>query len=259
MSAVLSALGPGIAVVLGGSQGIGAAVVARLVAARRRTVVVARTAEVLERSCREVDPTGEIAVPLVCDVTEPDAGSRIADAATQSFGALPSAIVHCSSIFTPGTLFESSPDTVGEVFDTNVVAPFRVIRTLLDRRSAEAVPGPLSEPGAVVVINSTAGLQMNFDSSICSASKIAVRALTDALRREVNPQGVRVTSIFPGRTDTRMLQQVLDYERSEFDPDLALAPEDVADAVMVALCSASSAEITELVIRPVRRAAAVTC
>lgn len=255
---VLSVLGPGIAVVLGGSQGIGAAVVARLVAAGRRTVVVARTADTLRRSCRDIDPTGDIAVPLVCDVTDADAGTQIADMAMETFGGLPSAIVHCSSVFTPGSLFESSPDTVGDVFDTNVVAPFRVIRTLLDRRSDETDSGVNPDPGAVIVINSTAGLQMNFDSSIYSASKIAVRAMTDALRREVNPQGVRVTSIFPGRTDTRMLQQVLDYEGADFHPDMALAPEDVADAVMVALCSVSTAEITELVIRPVRRSTAGT-
>jgi NADP-dependent 3-hydroxy acid dehydrogenase YdfG len=82
------------------------------------------------------------------------------------------------------------------------------------------------------------------------ASKHALRALADSLRAEVNESGVRVLSIFLGRTASEMQEQLHDEERRNYRPELLLQPQDVASAIVSALMLPRTAEITDIHVRP---------
>lgn len=70
------------------------------------------------------------------------------------------------------------------------------------------------------------------------------------LRAEEGPHGVRVTSLFPGRTATDMQREVRTAEGGEFEPDRYLRPATVAEAVRFAVTAPDEAQVPELVLRP---------
>ena len=78
------------------------------------------------------------------------------------------------------------------------------------------------------------------------------RRLADSLREEVHHDGVRVISVFPGRTATPMQAQVHEMEGRAYDPNACLRPEDVASVVLNALTLPESAEVKDISIRPMR-------
>ena len=106
--------------------------------------------------------------------------------------------------------------------------------------------------GHVVFINSTAGIQSGPNVSAYSAGKHALRAAADALRQEVNRDGIRVLSVFPGRTDTPMQAALLAQEGRAAPPGRLLDPVDVAAMIVAAIALPHSAEVTEIMIRPSR-------
>jgi NADP-dependent 3-hydroxy acid dehydrogenase YdfG len=83
-----------------------------------------------------------------------------------------------------------------------------------------------------------------------SASQHSLRVLADALRDEVNMQGIRVTSIYLGRTATKRIAKLFNAERKVFNPALLLQPDDVAESVLYALSLPATAEVVDLTIRP---------
>jgi NADP-dependent 3-hydroxy acid dehydrogenase YdfG len=74
--------------------------------------------------------------------------------------------------------------------------------------------------------------------------------VADSLRDEVNPDGVRVLSIFAGRTATPMQETVHHLENKAYDSRLLLQPEDIASVVINALALPRTAEVTDIHIRP---------
>jgi NADP-dependent 3-hydroxy acid dehydrogenase YdfG len=77
--------------------------------------------------------------------------------------------------------------------------------------------------------------------------------LADALRDEVNPAGVRVLSVYPGRTATDQQASIYELEGRAYVPETLLQPEDVAATVVGALTLPRTAELTDLRVRPMRK------
>jgi NADP-dependent 3-hydroxy acid dehydrogenase YdfG len=102
--------------------------------------------------------------------------------------------------------------------------------------------------GNVVLINSGAGLNARPGWGPYAASKFALRAFADALRAE--EPGLRVTSIYPGRTDTPMQQAIIADEGREYRPEEFLKPESVAAAVLAAVNATDDAHLTDVSVRP---------
>ena len=103
-------------------------------------------------------------------------------------------------------------------------------------------------------MNSTVGLQARAGVGAYAASKHALRAVADALREEVNPDGVRVLSVYPGRTATPQQAAIHAEEGTPYRPERLLQPADVAAAVVHALTMDRTAEITDLRVRPMQKA-----
>ena len=106
--------------------------------------------------------------------------------------------------------------------------------------------------GDVVFINSSAGLRPAKEVAAYAAGKHALHAAVDALRQEINPEGIRLLSVFPGRTDTPMQRELLQLEGRAPNPATLMRPDDVACMVMAALKLPRTAEATDIIMRPMR-------
>src|SRR5262249_50059038 len=125
-------------------------------------------------------------------------------------------------------------------FDVNVFGAVALTVALL--------PALRSAQGQVVFINSGAGRSASPSMASYSASKFALRALADSLR-DSEPD-LRVTTIYPGRTDTRMQRDLVAFEGGQYDPANFLKPETVAAAVANAVATPPDAHVHEVVLRP---------
>lgn len=129
-----------------------------------------------------------------------------------------------------------------EQYHVNLRAPFAITQG--------ALPALRRRRGQVVFINSSGGLRVPAEATQYSATKFGLRAIADGLRDEVNRDGIRVLSIFVGRTATEMQAAVMAHEGRAWDPAKLLHPSDVAESVLAALAMPRSAEVYEISLRP---------
>lgn len=152
-------------------------------------------------------------------------------------------LIHCAGHIVPAGYASAKIEDFDAQYFINVRAPFLLTRELL--------PAIRASKGQVVFVNSSAAQQKaKAGMAAYAASKYALMALADSLRDEVNADGVRVISIYPGRTATAMQQQLHEREGRPYRPDILLQPDDVAQAILDALLAPPTAEITDISIRP---------
>jgi len=113
------------------------------------------------------------------------------------------------------------------------------------------LPALRSVRGQVVFINSGAGRTVSPGMASYSASKFALHAFADSLRDD--EPGLRVTTIYPGRTDSAMQRELVAFEGGEYDPGDFLRPATVAAAVASALATPPDGHVHEVVLRPALR------
>jgi NADP-dependent 3-hydroxy acid dehydrogenase YdfG len=221
--------------VTGASRGIGAAV-ARALAPSHELLLGGRDVEALERLAAEL--TG--ARPWPVELTDAHAVAE-ATAGIQRLDLL----VHCAGVGLLGTVEHTPAEVWRRQFEVNVVAVAELTRLLL--------PALRRSGGQVVLLNSGAGHAARPGWASYAASKFALRAFADALRVEEAENGVRVTSVHPGRVDTEMQREVVAHEGGEYRPGSYLRPESVAAAVLFAATAPADVHLTEVVLRPTGR------
>ena len=234
-----------VAVITGASGGIGEAIAVQLARGGARLVLAGRSAERLDlvaERARDLSPKVET---FAADLAEDAQVRALADRALEAFGRV-DLLIHSIGLFLGGP-FESPVEDLDRQLRINVHVPYLLTQALL--------PALLERQGQVVFVNSSSGFHPARAGWVAySASKHALRAVADGLRDEVNKKGVRVITVFPGRTATAMQEEVHRYEGRSYDPDLFLQPRDVASAVLNALSLPRTAEVTDLHIRPMQGA-----
>jgi NAD(P)-dependent dehydrogenase (short-subunit alcohol dehydrogenase family) len=154
-------------------------------------------------------------------------------------------LVHGAGLHGGGTVATTPVAELERQWRVNARAPYLLTQALLPRLVARQ--------GQVVVLNSSIWGNARAGTAAYAGSKYALKAFTDALRAEVNPAGLRVLSVYPGRTATPMQAAVHRAEARRYDPEALLQPEDVAAAILAALALPRTAELTDLHIRPARK------
>ncbi|MET0758148.1 MAG: SDR family oxidoreductase [Mycobacterium sp.] len=149
-------------------------------------------------------------------------------------------LVHNAGVMFPGRVDESTVDEWRASFDVNVTGAVALTLALL--------PALRAADGHVVFINSGAGRNVSPGMASYSASKFALRAFADSLRAD--EPALRVTSVFPGRTDTDMQRELVAYEGGDYDAARFLRPETVAGVVANVVATPRDAHIHEVVVRP---------
>ena len=146
-----------------------------------------------------------------------------------------------------GIVLGSFEDTLAEALDLqyhiNVRAPYVLTQYLL--------PQLKQQKGQIVFINSSICLQgAKMNVGAYASTKFALKALADSLREEVNDLGIRVLSVYPGRTASPMQVAVHEFEDKIYQGERLLQPQDIADTVVHALSLPRTAEITDVSVRP---------
>lgn len=237
-----------LALITGASQGIGAAT-ARLLAPRYDLVLGGRDEKRLEALAGELTEAGPVAVrTMAVELTDDDALATAVDGIDRL-----DALVHSAGVGELGTVEETTAQTWRHQFDVNVVAVAETTRLLLPALRAAG-----TDTGAdVVLVNSGAGLTARPGWGSYAASKFALRAFGEALRAEESGNGIRVTSVHPGRVDTAMQERVVAQEAAAagtadggYDGSKFLRPESVGAAILAALTATRDDHLTEIMVRP---------
>jgi short-subunit dehydrogenase len=232
------------ALVTGAGSGIGRAVAILYGERGGATCLVGRTPEKLEAVAREVQDRGGQARISSCDLTREEQRTRLVEELGRERDGL-DALVHCAGSYAAGRTEAVAAEDLTAMFAVNAIAPLALTRALL--------PLLRAAQGDVVFLNSSVVSRPAPGVAQYAASKHALRGIADALRAEINPDGVRVLSVFAGRTATPMQQRIFEAEGRSYRPDRLLQPEDVAGAIVSALALPRTAEVTDLHIRPARK------
>lgn len=230
-----------VAVVAGATGAIGGAVARALAGEGASLLLLGRDEARLRAAADELDEGGGTVRFVAGDLTEQEA-VEAAGAASAALGDGVDLLVHAAGVFRAGTVESAAPEDLDLQFAVNVRAPYLLTRRLL--------PGLRARRGLVVFVNSTAGLRAGAGSAAYAASKRALRAVADGLRAEENAAGVRVLSVYPGRTRGRMQRQVCRDLGQRYDAERFLDPADVAAAIVDAAALPPSAELYDLRLRP---------
>jgi len=144
-------------------------------------------------------------------------------------------------------IYERSDDpaVLERMLAANLLGPYALLRALL--------PFLVAEQGQVVFLNSTQGLAAFGGVGQFAATQHAMRAIADSLRDEVNANGVRVLSLFLGRTASDRQRAIFAMEGRPYPEELLIQPEDVAQAVLAMLKLPRTVEATQLTLRPMRK------
>lgn len=151
-------------------------------------------------------------------------------------------LIHCAGVVALGRIQDVRAEDLDENYRVNLRAPFLLTQALL--------PAVIKARGQIAFINSGAGLTAKGQWGAYAASKHGLKALADALRDEVKAEGVRVMTVYPGRTATPMQQKVRTYEGGPYRAEDFIRPEDVSAMTLSALALPRSATVVDLNLRP---------
>jgi NAD(P)-dependent dehydrogenase (short-subunit alcohol dehydrogenase family) len=206
--------------VTGGGRGIGRAIALRFARAGALVMVAARTRSEIERVAGEIDAAGGRGLAVQMDVADLASVERgMASALERCEGTL-DVLVNNAGVFDIRPFPALSPATWYRHVAVNLNGPFHVTLLALDglRRSARA---------HVFNVSSVAGLRAFPGNTAYSATKFGLRGFSDALRLDLAELAIRVTTVYPGATDTAIFDAVPgDWDRARMQP-----PERVADAI----------------------------
>jgi 3-oxoacyl-[acyl-carrier protein] reductase len=217
-----------VALVTGGSRGIGRAISLRLA---REGVAVAVNYRANEAAARavveEVAALGSQAAAVAGDVTEADTPERLVEATLDAFGRLDILIANAGATRDMLALRMSDEDW-SFVLDTNLTSVFRCCRAALR-------PMVKQRAGRIVTIASVIGLAGNAGQVNYAAAKAGVVGLTKSLAREVGSRAITVNAVAPGFIETELTNDLRDALKQRAIDMIPLgrfgAPDDVAEAV----------------------------
>jgi NADP-dependent 3-hydroxy acid dehydrogenase YdfG len=234
----------GAAVVTGASSGIGRAVAQALASAGMRVCLTGRDERRLQQAAREIGPGAPGILVHAADLAT-DPGIRGLVERVHIGLERVDVLVHAAGTVRLGDVEAAGWEDLDEQYRVNLRAPFLLTKALL--------PELKQANGQVVFVNSSAGLVAGADNGVYAATKHALRSLAGSLRDHVNQYGVRVLSIYPGRTATPMQELVHRFEGRPYEAAVLLQPADVADMIVAALGLPRTAEVTDVMVRPMRK------
>ena len=236
-----------VALVTGASSGIGDATARALAEAGADVAITARRIERLDVLARDLEKSGARALAISADLVREDESRRVVAETEAHFGRL-DILVNNAGVMLLAPVDGSDPQDWRHMLELNVLGPMVSSQAALAGMRAR-------RGGHIVNIASTAGRIANANASGYAASKFALVAFTESLRREVFNDRIRVTVIEPGVVETELREHIPHGATKQALDSWAasmrqLQPEDVANAVLYAVMQPDHVNVNEILMRP---------
>jgi 3-oxoacyl-[acyl-carrier protein] reductase len=228
-----------VALVTGGSRGIGKAIARKLASLGTAVSICGRDAAVLEKSANEIREGGYPVYAQIADVTKVADVETLVRATQEKLGSI-SILVNNAGIGLFGPVQEKSEEEWDLVINTNLKSIFLVSRAVMPSMIRGGV-------GDIINISSLAGKNTFAGGGIYCASKWGVQGLTGCMAEDLRGHGIRVSAICPGSVATEF------SGRGPKDPKKVLSPEDVAHAVAMLVLQGPQSFISEVHLRPLAK------
>jgi len=223
-SSVNSGLSGKVAIVTGGSRGIGRHISKRLADEGAFVVIAGRTLSDLRVAQEEISADGGRVIAVQTDVSSEKSVHRLLSKTLTEFGTI-DILINNAGQYMEKTIAEMSLEEWDSVIGTNLTAPFLLTRAVLPEMTEK-------RDGTIVMISSTSGKRAKANSAAYSASKFGIEGFSEALLREVRGYNIRVIVVTPSSVDAsdRDPQQIL-----KGGEGARLRAEDVAEVVVEAI------------------------
>ena len=237
-----------VVVITGASSGLGEAT-ARLLSAQGATVVLgARRVERIEALADELRRGGGRALALQTDVTRSAEVQALADAAIREFGRI-DVMINNAGLMPSSPLERLKIDDWDRMIDVNIKGVLYGIAAVLPHMTER-------KSGHIVNVSSVAGHRVRAGTAVYSSTKHAVRVLTEGLRQEVKPYGIRTTIISPGAVATELPDSITESDVQagvKAFYQIAVPADSFARAVVYALSQPDDVDINEILFRPTKQ------
>ena len=233
-------------VITGASSGLGEAA-ARHLAERGASVVLgARRRERIEALAKELTAAGHKAMAISVDVTDKSQVKQFVDTAVETFGRI-DVLVNNAGVMPLSRIDSLKIDEWDQMIDVNIKGVLYGIAAALPHMQKQ-------KSGHIINTASVAGHLIFPASSVYSATKFAVRALTEGLRQEVKPYNIRTTILSPGAVKTELLNHISDPDVQSANQDyvgqVGIPPESFARMVAFAISEPDDVDVNEIIFRP---------
>jgi NADP-dependent 3-hydroxy acid dehydrogenase YdfG len=233
-------------VITGASSGMGEAAARYLAKKGARIVLAARRADRINMLAKSIIDDGGNAIAVETDVTRADEVKKLVDAAVSKWGRI-DVLINNAGVMPLSALDQAKVSEWDMMIDVNLRAVLHGIAAALPLMKAQ-------KSGHIINTASVAGHLVFPTSAVYSATKYAVRAVTEGLRKEASAYNVRATIISPGAVSTELLDHISDKDVQAANQDyvgkVGIPPESYARMVAFAISEPEDVGVNEIIFRP---------
>lgn len=233
-------------VITGASSGMGEAAAKHLSQLGAAVVLGARRTERIEKLANEIQESGGKALAIATDVTQRDQVKKLVDSAVEKFGRV-DVILNNAGIMPLSPMDRLNVDEWDQMVDVNIKGVLNGIAAVLPHMKKQ-------KSGHIINTASVAGHKIFSGSAVYSATKFAVRALSEGLRMEVKPYNIRTTIVSPGAVKTELLDHISEADvqqaNKEYVGAVGLSPDSFANLVAFVISQPEEVDINEIIFRP---------
>jgi len=237
-----------VAIITGASSGIGEATARRLAESGARVVLAARRVERLEALAADIEHREGAALVAPTDVTDERSVQRLARAALDAFGRI-DILINNAGIMPLSPISKLKVEEWDRMIDVNIKGVLYCV--------AATLPTMLEQgSGHIINVSSVAARRPFPSGTVYSATKFAVRAISQGLRLELSPiEGIRVTDIEPGVVATELTHHITDKETANRFQEMwaektPLESIDIAETILFVLSRPDHVNVNEILVRP---------
>ncbi len=235
-----------VVVITGASSGMGEAAAKHLSSLGATVILGARRVDRIEKLANEIRDKGGKALAIAMDVTQRDQVKKLVDSAVEQFGQI-DVILNNAGVMPLSPMERLNVDEWDKMIDVNIKGVLNGIAAVLPYMKEQ-------KWGQIINTSSVAGHKIFTGSAVYSATKFAVRALTEGLRMEVKPYNIRTTIICPGAVKTELLEHITEADiqqaNKEYVGAVGISPDTFAHVVAFAISQPEEVDINEIIFRP---------
>jgi NADP-dependent 3-hydroxy acid dehydrogenase YdfG len=238
-----------VVVITGASSGLGEATARLLAEQGARIALGARRQDRIDALAAELGGASGQTIAVQTDVTRRDQVNKLVDAAVKAFGRI-DVMINNAGLMPQSLLENLRIDDWDRMIDVNIKGVLYGIAAALPHMKEQ-------KAGHIINVSSVAGHKVGPGSAVYSATKHAVRALSEGLRQEVKPYNIRTTVISPGAVATELPNSVTDPavlgRINRLYQEIAIPADSFARAVAFAISQPDDVDINEILFRPTRQ------